>query len=155
MQTPYAAHHNLKADEGASSLYCVLLRPHSKGTMRLVLVDPSVPADMQLRIPRRHARMACHAQSPAARPHQLTPMVQPTGETDEELDAYIRLAARTILHYASSPRMAPESEGGVVDDELRVCGVRGLRVADASVFPTVSYAGTDFDGCGSMRFFLT
>lgn len=82
-------------------------------------------------------------------------MVQPTAETDEELDAYIRVAARAFFHYASTCLMARESEGGVVDDELRVCGVRGLRVADASVFPTVSYAGTDCDGCGAMRFFLT
>lgn len=87
--------------------------------------------------------------------YPLTPMVQPTGETDDEMDAYIRVAVRTIFHYTSTCRMSPESEGGVVDHESRVCGVRGLRVADASVFPTVSYAGTGCDDCGATRFFLT
>lgn len=40
-------------------------------------------------------------------------------------------------HPAGSCMMAPREKGGVVDERLRVHGVRGLRVVDASVFPVV------------------
>jgi choline dehydrogenase len=42
----------------------------------------------------------------------------------------------TLYHPTSTARMARREDGGVVDEELRVYGVRGLRVVDASVFPT-------------------
>lgn len=59
---------------------------------------------------------------------------------DEEIDDFIRQRIRTTYHYASTCRMAPEDDAktpGVVDDELRVYGVSGLRVCDASVFPQI------------------
>ncbi|KIJ66623.1 hypothetical protein HYDPIDRAFT_151307 [Hydnomerulius pinastri MD-312] len=44
-----------------------------------------------------------------------------------------------MIHYSSSCRMAPMDDPlpGVVDDELRVHGIANLRIADASIFPTV------------------
>lgn len=69
--------------------------------------------------------------------YPLERMLQPDGESDEELDAFTRKYAQMIYHYSSTCRMAPEAEEGVVDDELRVHGVHGLRVADASIFPDI------------------
>ncbi len=43
----------------------------------------------------------------------------------------------TLYHPTSTARMAPLEKGGVVDYYLRVYGVDGLRVVDASAFPTV------------------
>ncbi|KAM7187992.1 hypothetical protein V8F20_010727 [Naviculisporaceae sp. PSN 640] len=59
--------------------------------------------------------------------------------TDEEIDDYIRRVGMGSMHLASSCPMArDEKEGtGVVDQKLKVFGVRNLRIADASVFPKV------------------
>ncbi|KAJ5103950.1 hypothetical protein N7532_004479 [Penicillium argentinense] len=51
--------------------------------------------------------------------------------TDEEIDARVRRVANTFFHPAGSCAM-----GKAVDADLRVCGVDGLRVVDASVLPT-------------------
>lgn len=64
-------------------------------------------------------------------------LIVPASDSDADLDAHIRGYAQTTFHYSSTCRMAPEAEQGVVDDELRVHGVKGLRVADASVFPSI------------------
>lgn len=49
----------------------------------------------------------------------------------------MRARCETVYHPVSTCRMAPRVEGGVVDARLRVYGVDGLRVADASVFPWI------------------
>jgi choline dehydrogenase len=63
----------------------------------------------------------------------------PASESDEDMDNYIRENARSCLHYSSTCRMAPEEDPnpGVVDDELRVHGIEGLRIADTSIFPDI------------------
>ncbi|MBR8740885.1 GMC family oxidoreductase [Nocardiopsis sp. MG754419] len=62
----------------------------------------------------------------------------PEVRTDEELSEYGRRAAHTVYHPAGTCRMgAVDDDGAVVDPHLRVRGLRGLRVADASVFPTL------------------
>ena len=59
----------------------------------------------------------------------------PTSNSTEDLDAYIRSNSYTAQHLLSSCRMKPLQEGGVVDQELKVHGIDGLRIADGSVFP--------------------
>ncbi|MFF3408467.1 GMC family oxidoreductase [Streptomyces sp. NPDC002742] len=57
---------------------------------------------------------------------------------DEELGAYARQVAHTVYHPAGTCRMGELSdERAVVDPELRVRGLDGIRIADASVFPTM------------------
>jgi len=56
--------------------------------------------------------------------------------TTAEIEEYVRQRTGTLYHPTSTARMARREDGGVVDEELRVYGVRGLRVVDASVFPT-------------------
>jgi choline dehydrogenase len=55
---------------------------------------------------------------------------------DSELEAYIRGVARPSLHTAGTCRMGPGNDA-VVDERLRVRGIEGLRVADASIIPTL------------------
>ncbi|MFI1209030.1 GMC family oxidoreductase [Streptomyces sp. NPDC020802] len=57
---------------------------------------------------------------------------------DEELGEYARKVAHTVYHPAGTCRMgAPDDELAVVDPELRIRGLENIRIADASVFPTM------------------
>lgn len=55
--------------------------------------------------------------------------------TDDEIDRYIRSVAGVSLHPSCTCRMSNDPQSGVVDQHLRVHGVRNLRIADTSVFP--------------------
>ena len=59
-------------------------------------------------------------------------------ETDSQLEAVIRAtASASWAHPCCTAHMAPRSLGGVVDPELRVYGIKGPRVVDASVMPMI------------------
>ncbi|KAI8633021.1 GMC oxidoreductase [Xylariaceae sp. FL1651] len=55
---------------------------------------------------------------------------------------YLANSAISIFHYVGTCSMLPESLGGVVDSELKVHGVRGLRVVDSSVIPLITTGNT-------------
>jgi choline dehydrogenase-like flavoprotein len=59
----------------------------------------------------------------------------PKNDEDAELDAYIREHGLSSQHLLSSCRMKKLEDGGVVDFELKVHGIKGLRIADGSVVP--------------------
>ena len=63
-------------------------------------------------------------------------------ESDEDLERWIRRTCEHTYHPSCTARIGPEGEG-VVDPELRVHGVDGLRVADASVLPVITRANTN------------
>jgi choline dehydrogenase len=69
-------------------------------------------------------------------------MPGPHVRTDAEMDAFIRQKAETIYHPVGSCRMGADARS-VVDPELRVRGVAGLRVIDASVMPTLVGGNTN------------
>lgn len=74
------------------------------------------------------------------RPFEVVPGYNVTADSD--LDAYLRGSATTLYHPAGSCKMGAKSEGGVVDGELKVYGVEGLRIVDASVMPILPAAHT-------------
>ncbi len=57
--------------------------------------------------------------------------------TDDEMLADIRQRAYSVFHPCGTCRMGPDAQTAVVDPSLRVFGIDGLRIADASVFPTI------------------
>jgi choline dehydrogenase len=68
----------------------------------------------------------------------------PNLETDDELLAFARQKGTTVYHMIGTARMGPKSSpGAVVDAELRVHGLDGLRVADASIMPSMPSANTN------------
>ncbi|KAF8520744.1 GMC oxidoreductase [Hysterangium stoloniferum] len=62
--------------------------------------------------------------------------------SDSELESEVLRRPETLFHPTSTCRMAKVEDGGVVDAYLRVHGIRGLRVADASVFTRIPGAHT-------------
>jgi choline dehydrogenase-like flavoprotein len=66
-------------------------------------------------------------------PFEIVPGANVTADAD--LDQFIRGSATTLYHPAGTCKMGKKEEGGVVDGELKVYGVEGLRVVDASVIP--------------------
>jgi choline dehydrogenase len=129
------------------------LYPKSRGRVRLAssdpraapLVDPQLlshPDDVAmmlrgLKIGRRVTRAASFARYRAVE-------VQPGAavQDDATLVDYIRRAAATVHHPCGSCRMGSDANS-VVDEKLRVRGIEALRVADASVFPSVVGGNTN------------
>jgi choline dehydrogenase len=70
--------------------------------------------------------------------------LHPGSDRDDyaSLEAELRRDAELVYHPTSTARIG-SPEDGVVDPELRVYGVEGLRVADASVFPTITRGNTN------------
>ena len=66
----------------------------------------------------------------------------PAADSDEAIDGFIRAAIQTAAHPTSTCAMG-SGEHAVVDAELKVRGVSGLRVADASVMPTIVGGNTN------------
>ena len=78
------------------------------------------------------------AAQPAVADIAREPLSVPDSDSDEDILAWARRAGHTVYHPASTCAM-----GAVVDPELRVYGVEGLRVVDASVMPTITRANTN------------
>ena len=66
------------------------------------------------------------------------PFSVPAGDSDEDLMDFVRRAAQSVYHPTSTCAI-----GSVVDPQLRVYGFEGLRVADASVMPTITRGNTN------------
>ena len=62
---------------------------------------------------------------------------------DEALLEDFRKRADTVYHPTSTCIMGPDAANSVVDARLRVHGVQGLRVIDASIFPTITSGNTN------------
>ena len=77
------------------------------------------------------------AAQPALQAIAREPLSVPASDSEEDIFAWARRASQTVYHATSSCAM-----GAVVDSELRVYGVEGLRVIDASVMPTITRANT-------------
>src|SRR6202034_712099 len=63
-------------------------------------------------------------------------------QSDDELLHYLRQTGSTVFHATCTCKMGQDSMA-VVDDQLRVQGIEGLRVIDASVMPAVTSTNTN------------
>lgn len=122
------------------------LLPTSRGSVKLAsadpaadpLIDPNYFATETDRVVMREGmRLAMRAMETPAGQQMVAEEFTPAGypaltskSTDDEIDARIKRAAATWFHPTGSCAM-----GHVVDNDLRVKGVEGLRVVDASVMP--------------------
>lgn len=67
----------------------------------------------------------------------------PEAASDEALVAYLRATGATAYHPVGTCRIGTDAAQSVVDPQLRVHGIEGLRIADASVMPTIASTNTN------------
>lgn len=146
-------HARVKADRDGFTVHVCQLRPESRGTVTLAsrnpfdapLIDPCYLAEevdrRTMRDSVRIVRDICGQEAlNLYRGDELRPGAQV--RTDAEIDAWIRQNAETIYHPVGTCRMGVDDKAPV-DEELRVRGVDGLRVIDASVIPTLVGGNTN------------
>ena len=137
------------------TLHACYLHPRSRGRLRLRSADPAQPIaihagylsdpdghDLQRMIEAARLSRDILAQGAfdAYRGEQVFP--DRLLSTDAEYAEFIRRKAETIYHPVGSCRMGKDDRA-VVDSELRVRGVQGLRVVDASVMPSLPTGNTN------------
>lgn len=133
------------------------LRPSSRGTIRLKSPDAAAAPEIRpnylstdedrevaansLRVARRIVRQPALA---PYRPEEVLPGPQVRDDDDAGLAAAAGQVGTTIFHPVGTAKMGLASDPlAVVDSRLRVFGIEGLRVADASVMPTITSGNTN------------
>jgi choline dehydrogenase-like flavoprotein len=132
------------AAAGTFSLNVALMRPASRGEVRLRLADAAARPVIRARylsderdvegLLRGIAAARRIAAAPALAAWRGRPLFPAEDEGEEALRRHVRETATTFFHPVGTCRMGPGPDA-VVDERLRVRGVRGLRVIDASVMP--------------------
>lgn len=133
------------------AIHVCVLRPKSRGTVKLASADPrqaplidpaflSHPDDLTDLI----AGIRCVHRilaAPSLQAFDVKPLYDTPDDDDATLAAYVRARSDTIYHPVGTCRMGAD-EASVVDPALRVRGIQGLRVADASIMPTLISGNT-------------
>ncbi len=138
----------------AMAFACYQLRPESLGSIHIRSADPDAqpairfnfladPIDQRAMVDgfRMMRRIAGAKALDALRGEEYSPGKQV--QSDEEILGFIRANAHTAYHPIGTCRMGPAGPRTVVDENLKVHGLDGLRVADASIFPTMPSGNTN------------
>ena len=136
------------------SCHVCLLRPKSRGSVKLAsadpmaapLIDPNFLAERDDVEP-HGARLQADARTSCISrrwPHTAASELPASAaaQSDEQIEQFIRNHADTIYHPVGSCRMGSEPMD-VVDAQLRVHGLQGLRVVDASIMPSIVGGNTN------------
>jgi choline dehydrogenase len=146
-------HTRRKADRHGFMAHVCQLRPESRGFISIKSADPLaapiiqpnyLEAEEDRRAMREGVRLARQVFAQKAFDPYRGPEMMPGApvQSDEQIDAFVRKTAETIYHPVGSARMGKD-EGSVVDAQLKVYGVEGLRVVDASVMPALVSGNTN------------
>lgn len=132
------------------------LRPKSRGSVKLRSAnaqDPALfnagsledPDDLEILV--RGVKKAIEIFQAPELQKMVTKFAYPSPDAlqdDDKIRDFIRQTAKTVFHPVGTAKMGPDSDPmAVVDSELRVKGLHGLRVADASVIPTLVSGNTN------------
>jgi choline dehydrogenase len=125
-----------------------LLTPASRGTVRLGSNDPSAKPIVRNEfytaeedLPRMVAAVRLMEEicaQPAMRPYCTEPFTTPAGDSDDAIRAHVARTTFPIYHPVGTCAI-----GSVVDADLRILGLDGVRVVDASVMPAVPRGNTN------------
>lgn len=144
--------HKVKVLPHSMMIFPSFVHPEGRGSIRLRSADPSDTPLIQHELCGGNDMKALVAackkaraivESPAMKAHNAVEVLP--GErvqTDEQWEGFLRTVAFTPYHPVGTCRMGADADA-VVDLELKVRGVDGLRVVDASVFPTITSGNTN------------
>ncbi|OLS60466.1 GMC family oxidoreductase [Pseudomonas putida] len=144
----------LPPDGHGVSINPCALRPRSRGRLRLKSADPqdevalnanylSDPEDMRTMVAGvKMARRILRAPALASLVESMLLLPEEDDVPDEVFEDYVRMVAKTVFHPAGTCRMG-QGRDAVVAPDLRVHGIKGLRVADASIMPTIVSGNTN------------
>ncbi len=141
------------AEQSGFTCYAHPMRPESKGHIHITASDAhrppainfnflSSPPDAELTV--RAIRIArALMTAPAMAPLRVTEVAPGADRnTDDEILDWVKSAAETTYHPVGTCKMGQDPMA-VVDAQLRVHGIEGLRVADASIMPTLTSGNTN------------
>ena len=133
--------------------YAHPMRPESTGHIHITSADPnsppainfnflSSPVDAELTV--RAVRIARAIMTAPAMTELRTEELAPgaSRETDDEILDWVKAAAETTYHPVGTCKMGQDAMA-VTDERLRVRGIEGLRIADASIMPTLTSGNTN------------
>ncbi len=143
----------LEREAGMTVAVCPV-RPDSRGSIMAASKDPfakaritpnylSAASDGRVLLAGMRLTRNIFAQAPIARHSVVETLPGPDVTADEQLLDYCRRYATTIYHPVGTCRMGEDNPMAVVDSRLRVHGLGGLRVIDASVMPTLTTGNTN------------
>ncbi len=146
-------HTRKKADRHGFMAHVCQLRPESRGYISIKSADPFaapviqpnyLEAEEDRRALREGVKIAREIFAQKAFDAYRGPELMPGAHVtkDEQIDAWIRKTAETIYHPVGSAKMGHDAEA-VVDPQLKVHGIDGLRVVDASVMPSLVSGNTN------------
>jgi choline dehydrogenase len=142
----------LHSFSGFSASVCQL-RPESRGSLRIGSADPLAPPEIRINYLSTEVDRTANVeglkilrtilQAPALKAY-VVEEVEPGAKvsTDEELLNFCRKRGSTVYHPTSTCRMGSDAIA-VVDQRLRVRGIEGLRVVDASIMPDLVSGNTN------------
>jgi choline dehydrogenase-like flavoprotein len=148
----FAAEGLVPADAHGLACGACVLKPRSRGFVAIGSPDPTAkpiivhnyyddPDDLRTAIDGTRTVLEIARHSPLAETIS-GPLFVPASDSDSDIEAHVRATTQTLYHPVGTCRMGSDATS-VLDPELRVRGVQGLRVVDASVMPTVPRGNTN------------
>ncbi|POS70079.1 GMC oxidoreductase [Diaporthe helianthi] len=146
-------------DGNYMSIGAAIIHPLSRGSSHIVSADVATPPTIDPRYMSHPFDIEVYARhlmtvEALAQTEPLASVLKPNGrraqpgpngakvDTVERAKEYIRATAISNNHPVGTCCMAPRDKGGVVDAQLKVYGVEGLRVVDSSIMPLITQANT-------------
>jgi choline dehydrogenase-like flavoprotein len=132
------------------------LRPRSRGSVKLRSANPSDPAlfdagafrdEDDLEVLARGVKLGIKILEAPSLAKLIKRRALPEAgieKSESALKDYVRQTAKTVFHPSGTAKMGPSTDKkAVVDNQLRVHGLKGLRVGDASIMPTLVSGNTN------------